>query len=75
MCMTDRDYIKAGNQDPGVEFPARKKVHDMEPLVADVAEDMAICSSTDCTGLIPSLPQSDAELESYQELYPYKVSE
>lgn len=23
------------------------------------------------TGLIPSLPQSEAELESYEELYPY----
>lgn len=29
------------------------------------------CSATDCTGLIPFLPQSEAELESYAELYPY----
>lgn len=28
-------------------------------------------SSGDCTGLIPSLPQSKAELDSYNELYEY----
>lgn len=27
------------------------------------------CSANDCTGLIPSLPQSKAEIESYEELY------
>ena len=25
----------------------------------------------DCTGLIPSAPESEAELEAYQQLYPY----
>ncbi|RGZ01812.1 hypothetical protein [Clostridium sp. AM58-1XD] len=30
---------------------------------------MNSCSSMDCTGLIPSLPQDEAELESYDELY------
>ena len=30
-----------------------------------------VCSSDDCTGLIPTPPQSDAEQESYEELYPY----
>ena len=29
------------------------------------------CSTMDCTGLIPSLPQDDAERESYEDLYPY----
>lgn len=33
--------------------------------------DIQACSTTDCTGLIPSLPQSDAEIESYKDLYPY----
>lgn len=28
-------------------------------------------SSGDCTGLIPSLPQNKAELDSYSELYDY----
>lgn len=35
------------------------------------ADDIQACSLTDCTGLIPSLPQSEAELEAYAELYPY----
>ncbi|MCH5303240.1 MAG: hypothetical protein J1E41_00120 [Ruminococcus sp.] len=25
----------------------------------------------DCTGLIPSEPQSEEELESYEDIYPY----
>ena len=28
-------------------------------------------SSMDCTGLIPSAPTSRAELEAYEELYPF----
>ena len=33
--------------------------------------DIHACSTMDCTGLIPSLPQDDAERESYEDLYPY----
>ncbi len=33
--------------------------------------DIQTCSAMDCTGLIPSLPQSEAELEAYEDLYPY----
>ena len=29
-------------------------------------------SATDCTGLIPSAPQSKAELESYEDVYHYQ---
>ena len=29
------------------------------------------CSAGDCTGLIPALPGSRAELEAYEELYHY----
>ena len=28
-------------------------------------------SSQDCTGLIPALPEEEAEIEFYEELYPY----
>lgn len=28
-------------------------------------------SSQDCTGLIPSAPLNDAELDSYEEIYPF----
>lgn len=31
--------------------------------------DIQSCSTTDCTGLIPSGPQSDAEVEHYNQLY------
>lgn len=31
--------------------------------------DIQSCSAMDCTGLIPSLPQSDAEVEHYNQLY------
>ena len=30
------------------------------------------CSTTDCTGLIPAKPVSDAEIESYEDLYPFR---
>ena len=33
--------------------------------------DIQACSATDCTGLIPALPQDEAQLESYQDLYPF----
>ena len=31
-------------------------------------------STTDCTGLIPAAPVSKAEMEAYEELYPYLPS-
>lgn len=33
--------------------------------------DIQACSTMDCTGLIPSLPQDEAEREAYEDLYPY----
>lgn len=33
--------------------------------------DINSCSTMDCTGLIPSLPQSADELESYSSIYHY----
>lgn len=33
--------------------------------------DLQACSSMDCTGLVPTPPQSEAELDSYEELYPF----
>ncbi|EFV22106.1 predicted protein [Anaerostipes caccae] len=30
------------------------------------------CSTTDCTGLIPANPESEAAMESYEELYPFR---
>lgn len=33
--------------------------------------DIKACSATDCTGLIPALPQTDSEMESYAQVYHY----
>lgn len=35
--------------------------------------DIQACSSMDCTGLIPTPPQDEAELESYESLYPFNA--
>lgn len=31
-----------------------------------------ICSTTDCTGLIQVVPRTEADLESYEKLYPFR---
>ena len=31
-------------------------------------------SSTDCTGLIPALPESEDELDAYNDVYQYQTS-
>lgn len=31
--------------------------------------DTMVVSSTDCTGLIPSMPKSEEEIESYNNIY------
>ncbi|WP_215700470.1 hypothetical protein [Clostridium sp. MCC353] len=43
-----------------------KKVSELDDI------DIMACSTTDCTGLIPSLPQTDEELENYNQLYPFE---
>lgn len=47
----------------------RKKGRPCEHDEYDI--DIQSCSAMDCTGLIPSLPQSDAEVDHYNELYPF----
>lgn len=42
--------------------PAHKNNYDI---------DIQTCSAMDCTGLIPSLPEDEAQREAYEELYPY----
>ena len=43
-------------------FPAHKNNYDI---------DIQACSSMDCTGLIPALPEDEAQREAYEEIYPY----
>lgn len=40
-----------------------------EEFLEDVVDQSYSSSYRDCTGLIPSLPSSEAELESYEQLY------
>ena len=68
MCIRDRLNINP------VTEPEKKP--EKEPPVQDpygtddtAYPDIKACSATDCTGLIPSLPQSEAALESYAEMY------
>lgn len=37
--------------------------------LSDSCFSKSVCSSMDCTGLIPALPSSEEELESYEEMY------
>ena len=53
--------------------PGEKPEIRNDPYGCDTPDglDIRASSTMDCTGLIPSLPESDAELESYAELYHY----
>lgn len=31
--------------------------------------NLDICSATECTGLIPALPETESEITSYEQLY------
>lgn len=42
-----------------------------EKIIDDYDYLQTAASARECTGLIPFLPTSDAELESYQEIYQY----
>lgn len=44
-----------------------KKVDDMIPEY----DYLKASSAQDCTGLIPSLPTDEGEIENYEELYPF----
>lgn len=44
-----------------------QKIHVQDPYDIDIQA----CSTMDCTGLIPTPPRTEAEQESYEELYPY----
>ena len=70
------DFLMPKNNQPN-DFQNKKRNPDPDPYRCEVNSsalddlDFQSCSATDCTGLIPFLPQSEAELESYAELYPY----
>lgn len=54
------------------KYPAKsKKDFENQRIINSYDYLGKAASATDCTGLIPSNPSGSAELESYEELYPY----
>lgn len=50
----------------------KKEPNEAEALdFSDSCFSKSICSAMDCTGLIPALPSSEAELEAYEEMYQF----
>lgn len=51
-----------------------KKKHQKtnEEIDENIFDMCNVCSTADCTGLIQVVPQTDAELDAYADLYPYK---
>lgn len=39
--------------------------------VSDSCFSKSVCSANDCTGLIPSLPSAQEELDAYEEMYQF----
>ncbi len=51
----------------------KKEIQENQTLIDQFNYLKNAASTTDCTGLIPSLPQSDEELESYNNVYQYQT--
>lgn len=49
-----------------------KKEKDNQDIIDSYDYLANAASTTDCTGLIPSLPISKAEIESYQDVYRFE---
>lgn len=47
------------------------KTHKKQPQDPMEYEYLKPSSFQDCTGLIPAAPANDAEIENYEELYPF----
>lgn len=55
-----------GHDPKGLDIQGFEDCADLEDCA-----DIRAASATDCTGLIPALPTSDSELESYAQVYHY----
>lgn len=53
--------------------PKKKAQKNAPELKALDLERAGAASAADCTGLIPSAPQSEAEMESYQAMYGFEA--
>lgn len=53
-------------------FPPPQPQQEIDEFYFDPEE---VISATECTGLIPTLPASDDEIEAYADLYPIPTPE
>ena len=57
-------------KNPLLDVPIMQHVESEDPQRPYPSlEDLGITSSNDCTGLIPSMPQSEAEIENYKNMF------
>lgn len=56
------------NFNSNANFNARQDTRPFEDIEYDYLKTSSAC---ECTGLIPSAPQNDTEIENYEELYPF----
>jgi hypothetical protein len=67
----ESDRVEA---DPGSSDRSESDRAEANPGSSDFPDyvfSRSICSSMDCTGLIPALPSLEAELEAYEEMYQF----
>ena len=64
---------KKEKRNPLLEVPVMQHIESKEPQRPYPSlQEMGISSAMDCTGLIPSLPEDEAEMESYKEMYRFE---
>lgn len=54
------------------EAQRRRELRENQAIIDSYDYLSGAASAQDCTGLIPSLPESKEERESYQDLYEYQ---
>lgn len=47
------------------------EISDKYLVDASSANDLDGCAATEATGLIPFLPESESEIDSYRQVFPY----
>lgn len=57
------------------KYTVEKKIEELDPYRTDNFDYMSACSTTDCTGLIPSAPASDEEYDAYNDIYFFQPPE
>lgn len=51
--------------------PKESKIYDKYNVESSSVNDLDSCAATEATGLIPALPASSAEIDSYKQILPF----